>query len=111
MYVNWNLDREKVKKILQHLAQDRAHQTTITNLLGATRFKTVKKGVLHHTLCPKCGAVDSWEHCIWCYNLKVDTQVEENAWLSRVKNIAEAIVTDNPSMYTAADIEHAGRRG
>ena len=67
MRKNWNLDREKFREILAHMAEDRTLQTTFGNLLGATRFKAGKQGKQWRTVCPKCKErIDSWRHCADC---------------------------------------------
>ena len=48
---DWHLTRSKTREILQHLAENRKLQTTFSNLIGATRFKTVKEGKLRAAVC------------------------------------------------------------
>ena len=67
----WILSRTKEREILQHLSKERQLQTTFINLIGSTRFKAVKAGKSHHTNCPRCQVVDSWEHCMQCYEVKI----------------------------------------
>ena len=104
---NWDLDRNRVKKIMAHLAEDRALQTNFANLVGATRFKAGAKGKIWHTICPKCkDNIDSWEHCAKCYRLEAQAPVNEKQWLANIKEILVKTQTDTPAKYMASDKQH-----
>ena len=104
MFLNWNLDRSKVKKILRSMADDRKLQTTFGNLIGGTRFKTANKGKLNHTICPKCKEnIDTWRHCVKCHELKVGEIGNEKQWLGNIRQIIEKISTETPGKYTASE--------
>ena len=62
-YKLWDLNRGKTRKILKHLENGRALQTAFGNLIGATRFKTLEKGILLGTPCQRCKRPDSWGRC------------------------------------------------
>ena len=95
--IKWNFNRDRTRAILQQLAGDRKLQTTFTNLIGNTRFKAVMEGKLRHTMCPKCQAIDSWEHCMACYKVEVDTMKEGKQWLLHVEKVMKEIAIDTPA--------------
>ena len=103
MITNWGLGREEVRKILRSVETERILQTTLTNLVGATRFKAVKEGELMHTKCPKCGQIDSWAHCVECYSLVVKPMANEKQWLCNIARLLRTIATESPAMHPAAD--------
>ena len=104
MLAEWGLDRDRVKRILQFLETDRSLQTTFTNLIGATRFKALKEGELRHTKCPKCGGIDSWSHCVECYELQPKPMQDDKQWLGKIKRLLITIKTESPAMYQASDL-------
>ena len=107
MCLNWDLNRSKIRKILAHLEEDRTLQTTFANLVGAIRFKAGKKGRLWHTVCPNCKKeIDSWEHCVSCYQIKAKEAKNEKQWLANIKEIIEKIKTATPAKYTASEHQH-----
>ena len=108
--MEWNLDRGTVKEILQELSTDRKLQTTFTNLVGATRFKTVKDGKLHHAICPRCEDIDSWEHCMKCYNIEPIKKLGQKNWLKNIDEVMNKLTTDTPAKYKPAERLHEGRR-
>ena len=103
MLSNWGLDREQIRKVLGALEADRLLQTTFTNLVGATRFKIAKGDGLMHTKCPRCGSIDSWQHCVECYQLRLTTANVEQQWLANVRMVLKAVATESPAMPLAAD--------
>ena len=105
----WNLDRTKTREILQYLSKERKLQTTFINLIGATRFKAVKDGKLHHTKCPRCQEVDSWEHCMKCYGLQIHEGQGKEAWLQSIEKGMKLITTDTPAIYQPTEILHESR--
>ena len=105
----WKLDRSTVREILQHLSSERKLQTTFTNLVGATRFKTVKNSELHHTICPNCAEVDTWKHCLQCYGIDPISEHRTKDWLPNIEQAMRKITTDNPAKYQPAEILHANR--
>ena len=107
MFVNWNLDRNKIKTILRSLADDRTFQTTFGNLIGGTRFKAATKGILKHTICPNCKEnLDSWSHCVECYKLQLGEIKNEKQWLLNIRLILEKIKTETPGKYTPSNSIH-----
>ena len=105
----WSLNRTRVREILQHLSKERKLQTTFINLIGATRFKAVKDGKLHHTKCPRCQEVDSWEHCAKCYGLQIQEGQGKEAWLQSIEKGMKIITTDTPAIYQATEILYESR--
>ena len=104
---NWNLDRKRIRKILASMADDRTLQTTFGNLMGATRFKASGKGKIWHTVCPKCKTeIDSWEHCVKCYQIQAKEVKNEKQWLANIRDITEKIKTATPAKYTTSNIQH-----
>ena len=85
--VQWGLTREKVRKVYKRLPHERSRQTTLSNLIGATRFEAMVGTQLWHTLCPRCGQVDSWSHFCECYTTGLDEEVVEEEWLNRVDKL------------------------
>ena len=108
--MEWNLNRNKVRGILRHLAKERKLQTTFANLIGATRFKAVKDGKLRHTICPRCKEIDSWEHCMQCYGVDPGNGQEHNSWLRHIEGMMQNITTDTPAAYVASEMLHENRR-
>ena len=102
----WKLDISKVRDILRHLAKNRKLQATFANLVGATRFKAVKEGKLRHTICPRCGSIDSWEHCMTCYEVNQVDFKGHDIWLQSIEQMMSEITTDAPARYTASDLLH-----
>ena len=86
---------------------NRKLQTTFTNLVGNTRIKAVKEGKLRRTICPRCQAVDSWEHCLTCYEVAMDGMVGGKQWLDNIKGVMKEIATDAPATYKASEVENA----
>ena len=109
MYRNWAMDRNKIKKILGSLDDDRMLQTTFGNLIGATRFKTIKEGELRGTVCPKCKkAVDTWKHCVECHEIQFRSSANEKQWLRNIRTIMETVKTTTPGKFEAADTPFGG---
>ena len=89
------------------MADSRMLQTTLANLIGGTRFKIANKGVLKHTVCPKCNEeLDSWRHCAECYGLKISDIHNEKQWLQNIRQLMEKIKTDTPGKYKEAEAEY-----
>ena len=107
---DWELDRNTVREILQYLSSERKLQTTFTNLAGATRFKTVKNSELHHTICPKCAAVDSWKHCVEWYGVDPIKEYRLKGWLPNMEKAMRKIATGTPAKCQPAEIPDANRR-
>ena len=65
------LTREIVALAIQRLHADRAAQTTLTEILSATRYRVYHTGKLYHTKCPKryCYQRDTFLHMLDCYHL------------------------------------------
>ena len=74
-----------------------------------TRFKAVKEGKLHHTKCPRCQSVDSWEHCMKCYGLFIQEGKGKSKWLQSIEEGMRIITTDTPANYQASEIPHVMR--
>ena len=70
IYRYWQLDRQFIRECHKAMADDRKLQVTFDNLIGATRFKTLRGAQLIQTKCPKQGRgkPDSWEHILECYS-------------------------------------------
>ena len=66
------------------------------------------EGKLRHTMCPKCQAIDSWEHCMVCYQVEVGATKEGKQWLLQIEKVAKEIATNTPASYRAPDKEHTG---
>ena len=66
-----DLTREIVALALKRLREDRAAQTTLTEILSALRDRAYCAGKLYHTRCPKryCYSRDSILHMIDCCHL------------------------------------------
>ena len=105
----WKPERKSVREILQYLSSERKLQTTFTNLVGATRFKTVKNSELHHTVCPKCAAVDTWSHCMQCYDIDLIKEHRTKDWLPMIEKAMRKITTDTPAKYQSAETLHTHR--
>ena len=104
--IEWKLNRGEIREILQLLAAERKLQTAFTNLVGSTRFKAVKGGKLRKTICPRCQAIDSWGHCMSCYEVRAEGAKEDRQWLQKIEK-----ATDVPATYTASEIEHQHAKG
>ena len=65
------LTREIVVEALASLEDDRAAQTNLTDILGATRYRFYTGGRLVHVKCPQkyCYRTDTFLHMIMCYGL------------------------------------------
>ena len=50
-----------------------AAQTNLADILGATRYRALRKGTLHHIKCPQkyCYHTDTFLHMLMCYYLGV----------------------------------------
>ena len=111
IFFEWELTRERVKKILKFLDRDRKLQTTFTNVIGATRFKTMEANSLYISLCPKCGKKpDEWSHLKECYNLMAPIKTKElnyEGWLEMVKDYMRQVTTQNPAKYQATEIKYS----
>ena len=68
------LTRAVVAEAYNALRDSREEQHKLTDILGATRFKTQHNGKMHRVKCPKryCFSQDSFQHLLECYNLKDD---------------------------------------
>ena len=68
------LTRAAVAEAYSALRDSREDQHNLTDILGATRFKTQHNGKMHHVKCPKryCFSRDSFCHMLECYDLKED---------------------------------------
>ena len=66
-----DLTSEIVALAVERLREDRAAQTTLTEILSATRYRTYCAGKLYRTKCPKryCYSRDSFLYMIDCYHL------------------------------------------
>ena len=65
------LTRELVAEALSCLEDDRAAQTNLADILGATRYRFYTGGRLVHVKCPQkyCYRTDTFLHMIMCYKL------------------------------------------
>ena len=108
--IEWGLNRKKVKTILKSLDRERKLQTTFSNLIGATRFKTIVEGQLMAAVCPKCGREpDDWQHHKECYNLAIPKDREskdKEKWLALIKKYMEEITTPTPAKSQASSIPY-----
>ena len=107
----WELDRTQIKEILRFLSEDRKLQVTLSNLIGATRFKTKgEDNKLYVTICPKCKKeLDEWEHHKICYEVKVPNKNEmgtKEKWLMFIKKYMNKITTETPAKYTASSTRY-----
>ena len=98
IYMEWDLARETVKKILNALSYDRMLQVTLGSVIGATRFKIPEGKGLGMVACPKCGQLDSWDHCKECYEVTAPVRGNKNEkkWLSEVDSVINKLCTPNP---------------
>ena len=66
-----DLTRDMVAFALKRLHEDRAAQTNLTEILGATRYRILAAGKLYRTMCPKryCYQRDSFLHMLDCFHL------------------------------------------
>ena len=110
IFLHLELNRTLMRTILRHLADSRALQTTLGNLICATRFKTLDKNRLVMTQCPKCGQANSWSHHIQCYNISLPQQTGDRQWPIKMRAYLEAIMTDKPAMPVATDREFLATR-
>ena len=91
------LSREVVSQAFHVLRDERAAQTNLADILGATRYRVYHRKKLYHTKCPKrhCYSRDSFLHMLECYHL-----------IDRVRRGAEAV----PFLVTMARLTQR-RRG
>ena len=75
---------------------------------GSTkRFKASEKGKLWHTVCPKCKTqIDSWEHCVECYQIEAKEIKNAKQWLANIREITKKIKTATPAKYATSSIQH-----
>ena len=71
-----NLSKGVVAEAFRRLREERAAQTNLAEILGATRYRVCLGGKLHHTVCPKryCYQKDSFLHMLDCYHLTEQVQ-------------------------------------
>ena len=93
------MNREKVRRMMNQLSYDRMLQVTLGSVLGATRFKIPEGRGLGTVACPKCGQLDSWEHCQHCYEVMAPLKGKrtEEECLKEVDCTVNKLCTPNPA--------------
>ena len=98
IFLEWNLNREKIKSIMNHLSYSRTLQVTFANIIGATRFKTLVANKLTKTRCPNCKKqIDSWNHLTDCYGAIPPEEQARKLWLANITQFIETIYAENPA--------------
>ena len=99
IYTEWELTREKVRKMMNKLSYGRMLQVTLGSVLGATRFKIPEGRGLGMVACPNCGQLDSWEHCQRCYEVTAPVKGKrtEKEWLEEVDCTVNKLCRPNPA--------------
>ena len=80
------------------MSYNRTLQSTLNNLLRATRFKTVIDNKLAQVCCPNkdCGQPDSWEHFLKCYDVPDIAKYDGKQKVEEIVKLCEKIQTENP---------------
>ena len=80
------------------MAESRSLQVTFNNIVGATRFKTFEGSQLRKAKCQRkgCGAIDSWEHFLACYQVPDLGNCDRKTKIRLIKEICEKAEVDNP---------------
>ena len=98
IYRAWNLDRQVIKECHEAMAGSRSLQVTFNNIVGATRFKTFEGSQLRKAKCQQkgCGAVDSWEHFLVCYQVPDLGSCGRKTKVGLIIDICEKAEVNNP---------------
>ena len=96
--VDWNLNRGRIREILEHLAWGRKLQTTFANTAGAAISKAAKEGKLRHAIRLKFQAIDFWELCLACFCVELNGTQDGKRWLLFVEQITNELATDAPAV-------------
>ena len=99
IYRKWHLNRRIVKECHEALSHNRILQTTLNNLLCATRFKMVVNNKLVPVRCPRkgCGQRDSWEHFLGCFAVPDISKLHGREKIAALVALCERIQTENPA--------------
>ena len=98
IYRAWSLDRQTIRECHIAMSDSRPLQTTLNNIIGATRFKTLVGQRLMRTLCPKkgCNMIDSWEHFCECYEIPNIKGLNRQEKVAAIVNICKRAEETNP---------------
>ena len=99
IFTELRLSREVTKSALKRLHSLRKHQVTLSNIICATRYKSLdENGQIIPTLCPLCReAEEALEHMIQCTRVK-ELPITANELVDFLSDLAPAVCRGNPGL-------------
>ena len=110
IYQTWKLDRHRIRDCHIAMNKDRQLQVTFNNIIAATSFKTVEGTQLVRAQCQRrgCGAVDSWEHFLQCYEVQDISNLRGKEKINALAEICRKAAEPNPVRPKPTTVRYNG---